>query len=138
VRAPGEPRRPRPGQQRGGANNEGGQVWVRVVSLVPQPAGAQPCDITDVQVRLGVGVVRCMHCLDDEADPPTAEEMASDALAMTADADTLLWTIRDWEKTKFVIPKSLKIEQGLPLGPEGCCGGWEWTLTLRLLQCRGC
>jgi hypothetical protein len=40
--------------------------------------------------------------------------------------------------TKFINPKSLRVEQGLPLGPLGYCGGWEWTLVFRLLMCSGC
>lgn len=116
---------------------DGGQLWVRVVSALPRPQPSQPCDITDVQVRLGLGVVRCMHGLSDEGFP-TVEQMTGDTLAMTQDADILLWAIRDWELTRFVIPKSLLVEQGLPQGPSGFCGGWEWTLSFRLLQCRGC
>lgn len=121
-----------------GDGDVGGELWVRVVSIVPMPQPAQPCDITDLQVRVALGVVRCMHCLDDEGDAPTAEEMIDDTLNMTQDADILLRAIRTWTGTQFVNMKSLKVEQGLPLGPQGCCGGWEWTLTFRLLMCGGC
>lgn len=128
-----------------GTSDEGGQLWVRVVSLLPMPQGNQPCDITDLQVRCAVGVVRCQHCLDEDNEnyAPNVEEMLEDARAQGRDADTILRAIRTWldedfSAKKFVNQKSLKVEQGLPLGPEGCCGGWEWTLTFRLLMCGGC
>lgn len=121
-----------------GENHIGGELWVRVVSIVPQPQPSQPCNITDLQVRAAVGVVRCMHGVTDEGESPTAEQMTGDTLAMTSDADTLLRAIREWETIPAVNRKSLKVEQGLPLGPQGYCGGWEWTLTFRIGLCDGC
>jgi hypothetical protein len=79
-----------------------------------------------------------MHCLDDEGAAPTAAEMTADTLGMTKDADILLRAIREWSGTSKVVLKTLRVEQGLPLGPQGCCGGWEWTLVFRLLMCGGC
>jgi hypothetical protein len=116
----------------------GGQLWVRVVSIIPQPAASQPCDITDLQCRVAVGVVRCMHGLKEGGEAPTAGEMDGDTLAMTGDADTVLRAIRTWGGTQFTNLKSLRVESGLPLGPQGYCGGWEWTLVFRLLMCAGC
>ena len=117
------------------ASDGGGQLWVRVVSVLPQPAGAQPCDITDLQVRVGLGVVRCMLGGDEEGFP-TAEEMLEDARGAGRDAEILLTAIRDWAGTQHVNLKSLRVEQGLPLGPQGYCGGWEWTLVFRVLMQR--
>lgn len=116
---------------------QGGQLWVRVVSVLPYPQGAQPCDITDLQARVGVGLVRCVHGLSDDGFP-TAEQMTADTLAMTADADTLLGAIRAWRPGPSVNRKSLRVEQGLPQGPEGLCGGWEWTLVFRYVPRGGC
>jgi hypothetical protein len=124
----------------------GGQLWVRVVLITPQPTPSQPCDITDLLVRAEVGVIRCRHNLDEEGEdyvPPTPEEMLTDARGQAKDADILLQTIRTWNDepgtwSKFVNWKSLRIESGSPLGPEGGCGGWAWTLSFRLLMCRGC
>ena len=115
-----------------------GELWTRLISIVPQPQPSQPCDITDLQARVGVGVVRCMHGLNDDGDPPTAEEMTEDTLGMTQDAAILLNAIREWEGTRFVNLKSLKVESGLPQGPSGYCGGFEWTLTFRVGLCGGC
>lgn len=117
--------------------DEGGELWLRVISIAPQPQTAQPCDITDLKVQLGLGIVRCMHGLNEEG-APTAAQMTGDTLAMTADADALLWAIRDWPGTKQVVLRTLVIEGGFPLGPEGFCGGWEWVLSFRLLMCPGC
>jgi hypothetical protein len=109
---------------------------VRVVSDLPQPQSSQACDITDLQARVGVGVVRCVHGLGDDGFP-TAAEMTGDALGIMEDADVLLHAIRDWEGTRFVNLKSVRVEQGLPQGPSGFCGGWEWTVTFRHLAIRG-
>lgn len=116
----------------------GGELWVRVLSILPQPAGSQPCDVTDLQARIAVGVIRCMHGLQEEG-PPTAAEMTGDTLAMTADASALFHAIQDWEPTAILHRKTLRIEQGTPLGPNGFCGGWEWTLSFRYSYCSvGC
>jgi hypothetical protein len=124
-----------------GDGDGGGQVWARVISVVPLPQGSQACDISHVQVRAALGAVRCMHCLDDEGSPPDPEQMLGDTVAMTKDADSLLGSIRGWSGVDWAVPgarprgnslmnwKSLKVETGLPLGPQGCCGGFEWTLT---------
>jgi hypothetical protein len=119
------------------ASDGEGQMWVRVVSSVPQPAGAQPCDIDDTRVSLAVGAVRCMSGVDQEGTP-SAAEMRADTLGMTQDASILLNAIRDWPMTPHVLPKSLQLGSGLPLGPSGLCGGWEWNLSFRLRLCRGC
>jgi hypothetical protein len=114
--------------------NGGGRMWARLVSVLPQPQSAQPCDITDLQVRMALGAVRCMHGLSEEGGFPTAAQMVEDTLKTTADADTMLRAIRQWEGTRYVNLKSLMVEQGLPLGPQGYCGGFEWTLKFRVLQ----
>ena len=115
----------------------GGELWARVVTSLPQPQGSQPCDITHLQVRVGLGVVRCMAGLNEEG-APTAAQMTADTLGMTKDADLLLQAIRTWGLPDKVVPKSISIEQGTPLGPSGFCGGWEWILTFRLMLCSGC
>jgi hypothetical protein len=115
------------------ASEGGGQLWARVVSAVPRPQPSQPCDLTHLSVRAAVGAVRCMHGVDEEGYP-TPAEMTGDTLGMTADADLLLRGIRAWAPpADQVPPKTLAVEQGLPLGPQGYCGGWEWTVTFGLL-----
>lgn len=119
------------------ASDGGGQLWGRIISALPQPQGSQACDITDLQVRVGIGVVRCMHGVDEDGFP-TAEEMTEDTLGMTHDADILLQAIRSWDNPLPVVSKTIRIESGVPLGPQGYCGGWEWTLVFRLLLSSGC
>jgi hypothetical protein len=119
------------------ASEGGGELWVRLVSLLPQPQQSQTCDITHYQVRLGVGIVRCMHGVDEEGFP-TAAEMIEDTLGMTRDADIALMAIRGWENPVTIPTKTIRVEQGLPLGPQGYCGGFEWTLVFSLLLAGGC
>jgi hypothetical protein len=126
---------------------------VRLISLLPLPQGGpstvQQCGVEGVQVRAALGGVRCQHCLSDDDDEnyaPSVEEMLEDARGQGADAFRLLESIRTladieveengWHR--WVNWKSWKIEQGLPLGPEGCCGGFEWTFSFNLLLCPGC
>jgi hypothetical protein len=117
--------------------DDGGELWLRVVSVTPQPQPTQPCDITDVRVTMGLGVVRCMHGLSEEGSP-TAQQMTDDTLGMTKDADLLLQALREWPMTQWVIPKSFVVTQGVPQGPSGFCGGWEWLFTFRIQICSGC
>jgi len=115
----------------------GGQLWVRVISITPQPVGSQPCDITDLKAQIGVGVIRCMHSLNTEGSP-TAAQMTGDTLAMTKDADISLRAIKIWEGTQHINMKTLVVERGASLGPEGGCGGFEWTISFRYQMCAGC
>lgn len=115
-----------------------GQMWVRVISAVAKPASTQVNDVTHLQVRVAVGVVRCMHGVDSDGNPPTAAEMDGDTLRMTRDADRMMDAIRSWAGTPFVVRKFLQVEQGVSLGPQGYCGGWEWTLSFPLQLCPGC
>jgi hypothetical protein len=97
--------------------------------------------VTAVQVRVGLGIVRCVHALDPEDEDglfPTAEDMTGDAVGIGQDADTLYWALFDWKPPRRYVEKSLTIEQGLPQGPQGGCGGWEWTATYKYQPCKGC
>lgn len=122
-----------------------GQLWVRAVNVFPtggprvpfpQVDAQQQCGVSALGVRLGVGVIRCAHTLDDGAEPPTAEEMTSDALQTTSDMQILLGAIRCCF-TEQVNGPAPKIEQWLPTGPRGGCVGGEWTLIVPLDVC-GC
>lgn len=119
----------------------GGQLWVRLVSDVAQPVGAQPCDLTGNQIRLGLGVVRCAYTVDDEGNPPTPGQMTEDTLKTTMDRTVLLNAIRCCDALKggpHVNAKSVRIETGLPLGVQGGCVGFEWTLAFNLGYCGTC
>lgn len=119
----------------------GGQMWTRLVSIVPLPQTSQPCDISNLQVRAALGTVRCMAGIKDDGSFPTAAEMTSDALVTGQDQDIMLRAIRDWQgpqSPRTVNLKSLRVEQGVPLGPTGYCGGFEWTLAFQVALRAGC
>jgi hypothetical protein len=130
------------------SGRRGGQLWVRVVSQVARPSDSQTCGVTTVQVRAAIGVVRCMHCLDSEGNPPDPEQMEGDTLKTTQDSDTMLFAIEDWRGEEWVVEgwrqpgqrfvnwKSLRVETGTPLGPQGCCGGFEWAFTFDVTRAR--
>ena len=113
----------------------GGTLWARLISLVPKYAKDKtPCMIS-VQVRFAVGVVRCVHVVDDDGSGPTEAEMDEDTLQVTKDADALFRSIQDngWDGT-YLFSRSLRIETGTPLGPEGNCAGFEWTASAQVLM----
>ena len=114
---------------------QGGQLWVRLISLVPQPAGgSQPCGPLANQVRAALGVVRCVHGVTDEGFP-SPEELTGDATQITEDAFSLQNALvnYDWP-SQFVGVKTVNIESGLPLGPQGFCAGFEWTFAFKMLR----
>lgn len=110
-----------------------GELWVRVTSLAPTVTNVT--EVSDVTVNAGLGIVRCMHGLDGEG-PPTAAQMTNDTLSMTADADALLqalYTFTPGPQTRPIV-----LGTGNPLGPQGLCGGFEWTFSFRQILCIGC
>ena len=120
----------------------GGQLWVRVQSITPQPrlgrsGGGQAGGIDAMQVKVGVGVIRCMHGLTEEGFP-TSEQMTEDAMGQALDATILFNAIRCSQYTPAVYKKSLHIADGVPLGPQGTCGGWEWSIAFNLGLCGSC
>lgn len=125
----------------------GGQLWVRLIQLYPtagsrgpafpQNDTAQLCGVNALAARIGVGVVRCAHTLDDDGTPPSGEDMTGDALAITQDASTLLQALLCCVPT---IPSQkgkppAKIGVWTPQGPSGGCAGGEWELTVALGTC---
>ena len=109
---------------------EGGQVWVRVINIVPMAGKVPTCPVLGWRATLGVGTIRCAHVLDDDGNPPTPEEMTQDTERMTQDLANL--------------GRALLCEAGissvvnwLPAGPDGGCVGGEWTVTITYDWC-GC
>ena len=111
-----------------------GELWVRLITMTPNIANVS--DITDVTVTAGVGVVRCFNGMDNDARPPTAAEMTADTLGSLTDADALLGALYNF--TPKAETRNLTVTTGTPLGPQGYCGGFEWTFTFRQLICPGC
>jgi hypothetical protein len=122
----------------------GGQLWIRVVSIVgaaalSEPAG-QPC-AGMYQIRCGIGIVRCAHTVDDEGNPPTPAEMTADALQTFQDrADIIqgiLCCIAPCIDEDYSMG-TLRIEDWLPVGPQGGCVGGEVTITFNQVLCAPC
>lgn len=108
----------------------GGQLWVRVMNVVPATGKPPKCPVLGWRATLGIGVIRCAHVVDDHGYAPTAEQMSGDTVQMTQDmADVgrallcsgLVSTVTNW----------------LPAGPDGGCVGGEWTVTVTYDWC-GC
>lgn len=116
----------------------GGQLWVRLIEIYPSgrpfPAldSAQQCGITELAMRVGVGVIRCAHTLDADGTFPTAAELTSDALNMTADASILLDALLCCVPDQVQISK---IDRWTPLGPDGGCVGGEWSFFVGVPIC---
>jgi hypothetical protein len=110
----------------------GGQLWVRIqdvfpsnnlLDTTPRSSTGSPCPQL-WGVTYGVGIVRCVASIDDEANPPSALHLTTDTLSMTADASCLLnMLIADFLPS---LEFPARVERGDPLGPDGGCAGWEW------------
>lgn len=120
-----------------------GQLYVRLMEMYPTAgAGAFPgrdtrprCSPNLWGVRVAVGVIRCVHTVDEQGTPPTADEMQGDALNITKDAAA----VRDGILCCFVgNTRNLDgwvLEGWQPQGPRGGCAGGEWVLTLGIATC---
>lgn len=121
-----------------------GQLWVRVVSIVgvsglSQPA-SQPCTRL-YQVRLGIGVDRCAHTVNDQGIPPTPGEMTADAFQTYQDQADL---VEAWVCSIFPYLMNLnsagaaKMEDWLPRPVDGGCVGGELDITFNWVMCTPC
>ena len=116
-----------------------GQLWLRVIDIAPSAGPGSPFPNYDstqrgdcpalLSVQVGLGIVRCVHTLDDNGIPPTAEQMGSDGEEMLADSAILL-DVLQCESRKILGVMTLKLGRWNPRGPEGGCAGGEWTAFL--------
>lgn len=108
-----------------------GQLYTRVVSMVPAvekvPNGAGVrCNVPAWSVTIGLGMIRCAHTLDDHGDAPAADLVTEDGYEMLDDMLALQEAIlHDDAPTRSVLGWN-------PLEEEGGCHGGEWLFTLRL------
>lgn len=106
----------------------GGQLWVRVVRAHPsnpypvKSIAVIPC-ADDFATQLGLGIVRCVHTMDDDGSPPTAEQLTLEAHQAVCDMAALLKAI---ECCSDDIDQTVVVDQWLPLGASGGCAGGEW------------
>jgi hypothetical protein len=117
-----------------------GQVWVRLISLVPSggPISERgrnlttPCGVLMWTATLGVGVVRCVTSLDSQGNPPTAAELTADTVQMTADLADLAAALQCCLAEQV---NKLTMVRWDPLGPDGGCAGGEWQVTVLMSNC---
>jgi hypothetical protein len=116
-----------------------GQVWVRLISLVPSalPANAgrnaAPCGVMQWTATLGVGVLRCVASLDDAGNAPTPAQLSVDTRQMTADVADLSAALQCCLAPHV---NRLIMLRWDPLGPQGGCAGGEWQVQVLVDNCR--
>lgn len=115
-----------------------GQVWARLISLVPSgsPANAgrqsTPCGVLLWTVTIGVGVLRCAATLDDQGFAPPASVLTADTLQMTQDMADLSEALQCCFAPQLGRLTMLRWD---PLGPQGMCVGGEWTVVALIDNC---
>lgn len=109
-----------------------GMLWVRVVSLQPQPSdpNASPgsydrCGPVAWQVNLALGVIRCISTLDSRGRPPRAKDVTEDGLYQIGDIQALADVIEGNIHTRA-------FQQWNPLPPQGGFAGGEWLFNVRM------
>lgn len=107
-----------------------GQLWLRVVDVVPsgldQRPSANPCPPPMWRVTFGLGVLRCVGVVDDNGDAPSPARLTADTLQSTADRAALARAIQCGFGE---ILGRVTFVRWLPLGPMGACAGGEWLFT---------
>jgi hypothetical protein len=115
-----------------------GYLYVRLVTMYPSgnPFPSQDlrpgnCKPTLMASQLALGIFRCIPTIEDGAELPSAEELNTATLGITADASILLSAMKC-----CVDPDSIENLERVVLGawtPKpnlGGCGGGEWALTV--------
>lgn len=121
-----------------------GLLYIRVVSIEGSTSlsdpQTQPCDPV-YRIRVGIGLVRCIHTVSDEGVPPTPGEMTADALQGLQDradlTEGILCEIAP-EIAEWMDGGALRIEQWLPTTAQGGCVGGEVTITFKQALCTPC
>lgn len=111
-----------------------GQGWSRLIGVIPvlgaNRANGMPCGIQWWNLQLAVGVIRCVHVVDDNGVAPSAAQITADGDQFATDVSDLLQAI--------VCDKYTYAVTGItPLGPQGGCAGSEVQFTVRVNAC-GC
>lgn len=111
-----------------------GQLWARVVSIVPSGSstrGASPCVTPTFLATLELGIIRCAAVMGTKGQAPTAEAITLDGLLGLSDMTALAETLN-------CNPSVRTMEKWTPAGPQGGCFGGSWTLTATLTNCLTC
>jgi hypothetical protein len=109
-----------------------GMGWVRIVEITPLVAPRQRvlangarCGVTGWDVKLGVGVIRCIATLDAKGRPPSATRISDDGGQFARDMAVLIQVLTCDDNTKAFV-------NALPLGPEGGCAGSEVIISVEI------
>lgn len=123
-------------------DNACGQLWVRLVRLLPHTPSGRQAGAASAACRpdywiatVGVGVIRCVATVNDRGQPPKDSRMTDDALGIWADAEALQCAL-----VGLTIPRTygpVTVTDWSPLGPEGGAAGGEWGLTIKVSDCCG-
>lgn len=119
---------------------ECGQVWVRLIGLVPSASSQVrssaflPCGVTIWVVTLGVGVLRCAAVLDESGNAPSPAALSADTLQETADLAALSAAIQCC-MTASPHVEHLSMLRWSPLGPDGGCLGGEFQFNVLMDNC---
>lgn len=117
-----------------------GQVWTRLVQIVPSPVGLQTgalgramhaCQMPFLQATVELGVLRCAATLDDAGRAPSAREISRDGAQGIRDMSALLGVLRCSDDVA-------QLGAWTPVGPNGGCVGGFWTVQMLLSNCIGC
>ena len=110
-----------------------GQVWSRVVSMVPiianVKANGQPCTVLRWELTLAVGVIRCV------AVPAEGSGKLPSGAKMTLDGHKAATDMANLVQAVLCDPNTLTMPGALPLGAQGGCAGSEVTFTTKLTPC---
>lgn len=118
---------------------EGGQLWVRVISMHPSGEGVTGSSFPDRVVRdscapatwavqLGVGIVRCVATVNETGEPPNETQITNDAVNMLDDMELLRRAIVCNFRRGVTHVQRILLDSWTPQGVDGGCGGGEWTL----------
>jgi hypothetical protein len=108
-----------------------GQLWVRLIEWIPDPdeeeVGWGGCERPGVMM-VGVGALRCVPTIDEDGNPPTAQEETWAAMKVHRDSQIIRSAVlcSDEEATWI---------GWVPLGYEGGCGGGEHIFQVSFSGC---
>lgn len=115
-----------------------GYLFTRVVRTTvgtsfPQPS-QDPRNCPKIPTTLvELGILRCAPVIDDNGNPPSAEEQSDFAKAMIVDKSILYNVIINHKPSWASFP--LVIENWVPLSIEGGCGGGAWQFYMDVVLC---
>ena len=105
-----------------------GMVWLRVDSLVAT-GNRGDCGPAFTDLTLELGVLRCETGSSDSGEPPTSEQINADTSQVYDDMDAVRYVL-GCEVT------GAKLDQWVPVGPQGGCIGGKWIFRLRVVPTR--